>query len=144
MTLHPPPQHARRENNFYKTQADLAAGLLTGLRRVGLALPAPLHDPCAGDAALLDGLGLVGSDLFPAAYPSDARLLLAPVDARDRHALARVLNDARALVSNRLSDATLSQSPRAWSSWSMPAVSRWPRCSCQPCGRPRAARGAWR
>ena len=102
MTLYPPPQHARRENNFYKRQVDLAAGLLAGLRRAGLTLPAPLHDPCAGDAALLDGLGFVGSgsDLFPAAYPSDARLLLAPVDARDPKALARVLNDARALVSN--------------------------------------------
>ena len=51
---------------------------------------------------MLDGLGFVGSgsDLFPAAYPSDARLLLAAVDARDSKALARVLNDARALVSN--------------------------------------------
>ena len=58
MALYRPPQHARRENNFYKTQLELAAGLLAGLRRAGLTLPAPLHDPCAGDAALLDGLGL--------------------------------------------------------------------------------------
>jgi hypothetical protein len=88
VTLYPPPQHARRENNFYKRQVDLAAGLLAGLRRAGLTLPAPLHDPCAGDAALLDGLGFFGSgsDPFPAAHPSDARLLLAPVDARSEGA----------------------------------------------------------
>jgi hypothetical protein len=51
---------------------------------------------------LLDGLGLTGSgsDLFPGAYPSDPRLLPAPVDARDPKAVARVLNGARALVSN--------------------------------------------
>jgi hypothetical protein len=102
VTLYPAPQHARRENNFYKTQVGLAAGLLAGLRRAGLTVPAPLHDPWAGDAALLDGLGFVGSgsDLSPAAYPSDARLLLAPVDARDPKALARVLGDAGARVSN--------------------------------------------
>ena len=125
MTLYPPPQHARRENNFYKTQVDLAAGLLAGLRRAGLTLPAPLHDPCAGDAALLDGLGLVGSDLFPAAYPSDARLLLAPVDARDPKALARVLNNARALVSNPpFGRDALPIAESLIESWSMPAMSR--------------------
>ena len=106
---------------------ELAASLLAGLRRAGLTLPAPLHDPCAGDAALLDGLGLVGSDLFPAAYPSDSRLLLAPVDARDRHALARVLGDARALVSNLPFERDALPIAEAWSSWSAPAMSRWPR-----------------
>jgi hypothetical protein len=75
---------------------------MAGLRRAGLKFPTPIHDPCAGDGALLDGLGLPGSgsDLFPGAYPADSRLLPAPVDARDPKALARVLNGARALVSN--------------------------------------------
>ena len=69
MTLYPAPQHARRENNVYKTQVDLAASLLAGLRRAGLTVPAPLHDPWAGDAALLDGLGFVGSaPTFPQRY----------------------------------------------------------------------------
>jgi hypothetical protein len=102
MTLYAPPRHDRRANDFYRTPFDLAFGLLAGLRRAGLKLPTPIHDPCAGDGALLDGLGLTGSgsDLFPDAYPSDSRLLTAPVDARDPKALARVLNGARALVSN--------------------------------------------
>jgi hypothetical protein len=76
-SLYAPPRHDRRANDFYRTPADLAGGLLAGLWRAGLKLPTPIHDPCSGDAALLDGLGLTvsGSDLFPGAYPSDLRLL---------------------------------------------------------------------
>ena len=109
MRLYPPPQHARHENNFYKARVDLAPGLLAGLRQAGLTLPAPLHDPCAGDGALLDGLGLVGfgSDfsqlhIHPITVPAGA-------DRRARRRRwRRVLCDARVLVSVRLSDSTLS------------------------------------
>jgi hypothetical protein len=102
MTIYTPRRHDRRANDFYPTPVSLAGGLLAGLWRAGLKLPMPIHDPCAGDGALLDGLGLTGSgsDLFPGAYPSDPRLLPAPVDARDPKAVARVLNGARAIVSN--------------------------------------------
>jgi hypothetical protein len=144
--LYAPPRYARRANDFYQTPADLAGGLLAGLRRAGLNLPTPVHDPSSGDATLLDGLGLTGSgsDLFPGAYPSDARLLPEPVDARDPKALARVLNGAGALVSNPPFGRDALPIAESVVELVVPAMSRWPHCSFRPCGRPRAARGAWR
>ena len=55
MTLYAPPPPHRRANGFYRTPVNLTVGLPAGLRRVGLMLPAPIHEPCAGDGALLDG-----------------------------------------------------------------------------------------
>jgi hypothetical protein len=146
MTLYAPLRHDRRANDFYRTPACLAAGLMAGLRRAGLKFPTPIHDPCAGDGALLDGLGLPGSgsDLFPGAYPSDSRLLPEPVDARDPNALAQVLNGARALVSNPPfgRDAL----PIAECMVELVHAGRVEMAALllPACGRLRAARGVWR
>jgi hypothetical protein len=98
-----PVEHARRAHDHYSTPPDLARALLLGLTEAGIDLPGPVYDPCAGDGALLDHLRPLpsfGSDLFPAEYRQDPRVLTAPVDASDPVALADAMGAARSLVTN--------------------------------------------
>ncbi len=100
--LYAPPRHARRARDFYSTPPELTAALRLGLPQLGLDLPVPAYDPCAGDGRLLQALGApgFGSDLFPAAYPACPWIIDAPVDASDPDALAEALGASRAIVSN--------------------------------------------
>jgi hypothetical protein len=43
--------YQRKENDFYPTPSDLAAGLALGLSQLGPALPSIALDPCGGDGA---------------------------------------------------------------------------------------------
>jgi hypothetical protein len=100
--LYAPPAHLRRAKDNYSTPKDLAQALPAGLALAGLELPVPLYDPCVGEGALLDGLGLpcFGSDLFPNRYRQRLNFLPQPIDASDLAALAEAIGSARAVVCN--------------------------------------------
>jgi hypothetical protein len=97
-------KHPRRPRDFYSTPPELTRALLAGLKKLGLALPTPVYDPCAGDGRLVETLGLDmpawGSDATPDAYPASPWLSDAPVDARDPDALRVVLGPSRSIVTN--------------------------------------------
>jgi hypothetical protein len=79
--------YERKENDFYPTPSDLAAGLAIGLTRLGLDLPRIAIDPCGGDGALRRSLAPFGidvrlSDLYPEMYPTaDGYVTREPLDA---------------------------------------------------------------
>jgi hypothetical protein len=82
IALKPAHQHGyrlsaykRKENDFYPTPSDSAAGLAIGLSRLGVVLPRVALDPCGGDGALRRSLAPFGvdvrlSDLYPEMYPT--------------------------------------------------------------------------
>jgi hypothetical protein len=100
--LYAPPQHARRTRDHYVTPPDVARALPIGLALAGLELPVPIYDPCCGEGALLDALGLpaFGSDLYPNDYASRLNFSTTPVDARNPRALAEAIGCARSIVCN--------------------------------------------
>jgi hypothetical protein len=81
--------YKRKENDFYPTPSDLAAGLALGLARLGLDLPRVAIDPCGGDGALRRSLSPFGidvrlSDLYPEKYPAARGYVTRqPLDACD-------------------------------------------------------------
>ena len=102
MTFYAPAAHKRRANDHYPTPPDLAQALPLGLALAGLDLPRPLHDPCAGEGALLAALGrpAFGSDLRPEAYQKNPLVWPASIDASDPEALESVLGVSRSIVTN--------------------------------------------
>jgi hypothetical protein len=105
MTFYPPPQHERNRHDHYATPPALAAALIIGLDRLGIELPAPAFDPCAGGGRLLAtldhlGVGGLGSDRFPEAYPRREWIHEDPIDARDPNEVYEVLGPCRSIVTN--------------------------------------------
>ena len=105
-TFYAPSKHTRENHDHYSTPPELAAALVVGLDRLGIAIPHPVFDPCAGEGRLLatlDTLGIpggFGADLFPAAYPRRKWIHEEPIDARDHAALYEVLGPCRSILTN--------------------------------------------
>ena len=102
MIFYSPATHELRAHQHYPTPPDLAQALPLGLALAGIELPRPLHDPCAGEGALLDALGgpRFGSDLHPEAYPRTFRIWPDPINASKPDDVASVLGVSRAIVTN--------------------------------------------
>jgi DNA (cytosine-5)-methyltransferase 1 len=97
--------HPRKKHDAYFTPPELAAALIVGLDRLGIQLPGPAFDPCAGDGGLLstlDDLGVpgFGSDRFPDAYPRRKWIHEEPIDARDHGEVYEALGPCRSLITN--------------------------------------------
>ena len=94
--------HPRLPHDNYPTPPELTAALLVGLDRLGIELPFPAFDPCAGEGKLLAALGGVGfgSDLFPESYPRRPWIHEDPIDARDVEAVYEALGPCRSIVTN--------------------------------------------
>jgi hypothetical protein len=102
--------YERKENDFYPTPSDLAAGLALGLQQLGLELPRIAIDPCGGDGALRRSLAPFGidvrlSDLYPEMYPTaDGYVTRKPLDPCEPEHLGHALELAgpacKAVITN--------------------------------------------
>jgi hypothetical protein len=102
--------YERKENDFYPTPSDLAAGLALGLSQLELELPKTAVDPCGGDGALRRSLASFGvgvrlSDLYPEKYlAASGYVTREPLDACDpehlRLSLERAGLACRAVITN--------------------------------------------
>lgn len=100
---------ARRGDDSYPTSALNSAGLVLGLRKMGLRLPPIVLDPCGGIGELArvvmrlePGVAVQLSDVKPQRQAADLYATLAPIDATilaDLESMLRI-TEARAIVSN--------------------------------------------